>query len=342
METIRAGIAGLGRFGKLHAATLTDIPGVELAAVCDPDASQVAAITSRYGVARGYASLEEMLDGGDLDAVWLVTPEQFHGDQAMQVLSRGLPLFVEKPLATTADDGARIVAAAEAAGVPLQVGFILRFHAQHSLLKAEIASGSFGRIVSLRLKRNCPSAWFPDLGDRTHTVYETSIHDLDLAVWLADSPCTRVYAVDRNYTGHTYPDACFAMLEFESGTVAMIETSWFIPKGAPSNILTSAWHGTIDAALEVVGTERSARFSLMDTGLVIWREDFTHHVETALWPEISGATAGAIREEDRHFIDRVRKGAGSPIASAQQAVDGLRIAEAIVQSAAQGAPVSLR
>jgi predicted dehydrogenase len=342
MQTIRAGIAGLGRFGQLHAATLTDIPGVELAAVCDSDPGQVARITARHGVANGYSSLEEMLGSADLDAVWIVTPEQFHGTQAMQVLERGLALFVEKPLATTAEEGARIVAAAKAAGLPMQVGFVLRFHAEHAFLRSEIEAGTFGDIVSIRLKRNCPSSWFADLGDRVHTIFETSIHDMDLAVWLSGSLCKRVYAVDRNYSGRTYPDACFAIVEFENGTVATIETSWFVPDGAPANILTSAWHGTIDAELQVVGTKRTAKFGLLDTGLVIWREDFTHHPETGLWPEINGAIAGALREEDRHFVARVRNRTDSPIASAEQAVEGLRIGEAIVKSAATGLPVTLR
>ncbi|MGI9254076.1 MAG: hypothetical protein ACR2J8_10035, partial [Thermomicrobiales bacterium] len=60
------------------------------------------------------------------------------------------------------------------------------------------------------------------------------------------------------------------------------------------------------------------------------------------WPEIGGSIAGALREQDRHFIARVRNRASSAIASADDAVEGLRIAEAIVRSAAQSVPVSLR
>ncbi|MGI9254612.1 MAG: Gfo/Idh/MocA family protein, partial [Thermomicrobiales bacterium] len=277
---VRVGIAGLGRFGKLHAATLAGLPGVEVVAVCDPDASQVDLMRRRYGVQHGHGSLEEMLAAGGLDAVFVVSPEQLHGGQAMQVIERGLPLFIEKPLAGSAEEGARIVAAAKAADVPLQLGFVVRFEAQHALLRAEIAAGHFGQIVSIRLKRNCSRAWFPDYANRIHTVYETSIHDIDLAIWLADSPCTTVYAVDRNYSGHTYPDACFAMLSFQSGTVAMIETSWFVPQGAPANVLTGSWHGTIDAELELIGVERTARFRLLDSGLAIWRDDLTHIPET--------------------------------------------------------------
>lgn len=336
---VRVGLAGLGRFGKLHAAVLAALPGVDLAAVCDPLAAAVEAVGDRHGVPGRYHDLGAMLDAERLDACFLVTPEQFHGEQALVVLERGLPLFLEKPLATTFAEGQAVVAAAEAAGVPLQVGFLLRFEAQHALLQAEVAAGRFGSLVSLRAKRNASRAWFPDYGDRAHPVYETSIHDIDLLLWFAGSPCTGVYAVERNLTGMTYPDGCWALLQFANGAVGIVETSWFVPAGAPANVLTPTWHGTIDAELEIVGTDRTGRIRLLDSGLAVWQPDLTAHPETGLWPEIAGTVGGALREEDRHFIERVRTGALSSTASARDALAGIAIADAIVESARSGREV---
>ena len=132
-----------------------------------------------------------MLDNADLDAVFIVTPEPFHAEQALAALSRGIATFVEKPLAMTSAEGERVAAAAAAAGVPLQVGLVLRFDTQHALLKSEIARGALGQVVSLRAKRNVSKAWFPDYGDRAHTVHETAIHDIDLLLWYAGSPITQ-------------------------------------------------------------------------------------------------------------------------------------------------------
>ena len=72
-ERVRVGLAGLGRFGKLHAAVLGEMAGVELAAVCDPQPDEVAAMMNRYQGARGFADFEEMLDNANLDAVFIVT-----------------------------------------------------------------------------------------------------------------------------------------------------------------------------------------------------------------------------------------------------------------------------
>ena len=338
-EHVLVGLAGLGRFGKLHAAVLGEMAGVELAAICDPQPDEVAAIVARYPGARGFADFEEMLDNVDLDAVFIVSPEPFHAEQALTTLSRGIPTFTEKPLAMTSTEGERVATAA--AGVPLQVGLILRFDTQHALLKSEIARGALGQVVSLRAKRNTSKAWFPDYGDRAHTIYETTIHDIDLLLWYAGSPITRVQAVERHLSGLRYPDGCWALVEFASGAVGILETSWFVPAGAPANVVTPTWRGTIDAEIEVIGDEGTSRIRLLDAPLSLWSAGFAAAPETGLWPEGNGSIGGALRDEDAHFIDRVRRGAPESIASVADAVMGLRIAEAIVESAGSGIAIEL-
>ena len=340
-DRVRVGLAGLGRFGKLHAAVLGELANVELVAVCDPRAAEVAAAVGRHQQACGFASFETMLDEADLDAVFIVSPEPLHTDQVLATLARGIPTFVEKPLAMTAVDGERVAAAAAEAGVPLQVGFVLRFDTQHALLKSQIAHGELGQIVSLRAKRNVSKAWFPDYGDRAHSVHETSIHDIDLLLWYAESPVSRVQAVERHLSGLRYPDGCWALVEFASGAVGILETSWLVPAGAPANVVTPTWRGTIDAEIEVVGVAGTGRIRLLDAPLSLWSADFTAAPETGLWPEVGGSIGGALREEDAHFIDRVRRDAPESIASVADAVMGLRIAEAIVASAASGTAVEI-
>jgi predicted dehydrogenase len=94
-ERVRVGLAGLGRFGKLHAAVLGEMAGVELVAVCDHRPDEVAAMVARYQGTRGFADFEEMLDNANLDAVFIVTPEPFHAEQALAALSRGIATFTE-------------------------------------------------------------------------------------------------------------------------------------------------------------------------------------------------------------------------------------------------------
>jgi predicted dehydrogenase len=252
-----------------------------------------------------------------------------------------VPVFVEKPLAMTAEEGNRVMLAAQAADLPLQVGLVLRFETQHALLKAAIERGELGRLVSLRVKRNVSKAWFPDYGDRAHPIHETAIHDIDLLLWFGQSPVRTVRALQRNVAGMRYPEACWALLELANGAVGLLETSWFVPAGAPANVVTPTWRGTIDAEVEVVGQAGTGRIRLLDAPLSFWSDDFTAMPESGLWPELGGSIGGALREELSHFLDRVREGGPESIASVADAVAGLRVAEAIMTSAASESVVHL-
>lgn len=340
-RTVRVGLVGLGRFGKLHAAVLAGLPGARLAAICDPDVRELDRIGDRYGVSQRFERYDDFLAHADVDCVFLVTPESLHAEQALQVIQSGLPVFLEKPLATTAAEGERVATAARTAGVVLQVGFVLRFETRYALLKQAIDRGSLGNIVTARVKRNVSKAWFAVYGDRAHAVHETAIHDIDILLWLLQDRCTTVYAVQRHVSGRRFPDATLALLQFAGGAVAMVETSWLVPARGPANVLTEDWYGTIDAELEVVGTEQTARLRGLESGLEIWTAEVSQHPDPGLWPEVHGRIGGALREEDAHFLHCVRTGRPSPIASVGDAVAGLRIAEAIIASAEQGREIAL-
>jgi predicted dehydrogenase len=336
-QSVRVGLAGLGRFGKLHASVLGSLPGVELVAACDPVSEEVAALQAQHPEVQGFGDVGELLENAEIDALFIVSPEPLHAQQAMAALDRGVAVFVEKPLAITADEAEQVARKAADAGLPLQVGFVLRFDVQHALLKAEIAAGNLGEIVSIRTKRNCTRAWFPNFGDRAHPVQETSIHDIDLILWLLESPVRRVQAVERNRAGMTYPDGSWALLEFENGAIGIVESSWFVPDGAPANVVTPTWRGTIDAELEVIGTKGSSRIRLLDGPLSFWTSTYDAIPETALWPELAGAVVGALRAEDAHFIERVRHNLPETTSSVADAIAGLRVGEAIVKASAGGA-----
>ena len=342
---LRVGLAGLGRFGKLHAAVLAHLPGVELTALCDPLAAALEESGERYGVPANnrFTEFVTMLDDSvpALDAVFIVTPEPLHAEQAHAALERGLAVFLEKPLATSPEDGTRLLAAASGAGLPLQTGFLLRFDVQLAALKHQVDAGTLGELVTLRAKRNVSRAWFPAYGDRAHPVHETTIHDIDLFLWLTGRHCERVYAVERRLSGLRYPDVCVALLHFTGGAIGIVETSWLAPAASPANIMAGTWHGTIDAELEVVGTAGTARLRMLEGGLSIWTDKLLAQPDAGLWPDVHGQIGGALRAEVEHFVDRVRTGQPSTVASEHQALEGLHIAEAIITSAAEGHEVRL-
>jgi hypothetical protein len=82
-----------------------------------------------------------MLAEAELECLFLVTPKQLHAEMAQKAIARKLPIFMEKPLATSSSEGNKVVEAAKRAGIHLQIGFVLRFETQHAYLKQQIASG---------------------------------------------------------------------------------------------------------------------------------------------------------------------------------------------------------
>jgi predicted dehydrogenase len=337
---VNVGLAGLGNFGKLHARVLSQLPQARIAAICDPDEGALAQVGDAFGVEWKFRNFDRMLAESELDCLFLVTPEQLHAEMALKAIAKGLPIFMEKPLATSSAEGKKVVVAVKDAGVYLQIGFVLRFETQHAFLKQQIAVGKFGEIVSVRVKRNCSKAWMETYGDRAHSVFETIIHDIDLLLWLTGQRCEKVYAVQRHLSGHTFPDACFAMLQFDGGAVGLAETSWLVPNGAPANVLTESWGGTIDAELEVIGTRQSAKLRILESGLSIWTPDAVQHPEPGLWPEVHGQIAGALAAEDAHFLECVHTGKPSTVASLDDALAGLTIAETIITSAEVGQEIT--
>ncbi|HEX3304523.1 MAG TPA: Gfo/Idh/MocA family oxidoreductase [Thermomicrobiales bacterium] len=340
-RNVRVGLAGLGNFGRLHARILSQLGSVDLAAVCDPDSDARTWAAETLGATTTVGDFDDLLRVPELDALFIVTPEDLHYGHVLKALTLGIPIFMEKPLSTNAADARRVVDAARAAGTFLQIGFVVRFDAQHAMLRNRIVAGELGSIVLFRAKRNCSRSWFATYGDRAHTVYESIIHDIDLALWFTQCRCTKVYAVQRNISGLTYPDALAAMLQLENGSVVMLDTSWFVPDQAPQNVIAGDWTGTIDAEFELIGTEQTARYRLLDSGMSIATPDQIIHPEVGLWPEVYGSIGGALRLEDEHFISCVRSGRPSTIASLDDALHGLEIAEAIVHSAESGLEVTL-
>ena len=148
---IRFALVGCGRIARNHFASIAQHSDrAELVGVCDiaPDALQQAVqITG----ARPYANLTDMLKDCDADAFILTTPSGLHAEQAIQIAEAGHHVITEKPMATRWEDGKRMVAACDAAGVRLFVVKQNRRNATLQLLKQAVEKKRFGRIYMVNL-----------------------------------------------------------------------------------------------------------------------------------------------------------------------------------------------
>jgi predicted dehydrogenase len=345
MREVRVGVVGLGRFGRLHARILSELPGCEVSALCEVDGPTLETCGKEYGVRALYTDLEAMLESVDLDAVDVVTDEPTHGRQTMLCLEHGRAVFVEKPLATNGDEAEAVARTSRDTGLPVVVGNISRFDARYAILRRELDAGRFGRVSLVQAKRSFSRAWFAGFGSRVHPVFESMIHDLDLALWYLPSPVRRVYA-QAHSTGDGVPNTLVATLTAEDGALAVLQSTWLVPDAAPITLAgppagpLDLW-GTIDAQLEVVGTLQVGKVDLMAHGLSLWGDSAVRTPDTGLWPEVHGRVSGALREELSHFLECVRTGKQSHVVPPETGAVAVHLAEAIVRSSQEDEVVLL-
>jgi predicted dehydrogenase len=147
MDKVRIAVAGAGSIGVRHIEEIQRSQGAILSAIIDP--SPKAIEVGQREDAPVYRSLPEYLAGHRPDGVVLATPNQTHVEQGLQCIAAGVPVLIEKPIAHTLEDGARLVQAAERANAKLLVGH----HRRHSriLHKAVeiVQSGVLGQLVAV-------------------------------------------------------------------------------------------------------------------------------------------------------------------------------------------------
>jgi predicted dehydrogenase len=312
-EPLRLGVIGLGAMGLRHAQAIVELPGTELAAVSDVNAETLARVTAQYGVA-GYADYRELLRHPGLQGVVVVTPDALHREPCVAAAAAGLPVLLEKPLASTLEDGQAIVAAARERGTALMVGHIVRYSPRYIAVREAIRAGKLGEILHIYTRRNATVNSGRRLGGRVSPALFQYIHDLDALRWLTGLEVERVYAeaASKVLAEFGVPDSCFATLRFRGGAIAGMETSWALPAGVPN---------LLDAKLEVVGTQGVANIDEASQGISFFMDGrYSLPEMTYFVPPLH-----VLKDEITRFADVVQAGA-EPSASGDDALAALRIA----------------
>ena len=113
-------ITGAGYIAAIHARAIQN-NGEELAAVVEKYSDKSAAFASQYGISRQYATVEEMLKDGSVDALVVGTPNYLHAPQTLAALKAGIPVMVEKPMAMNAGEAEKMASASRKSGAALMV-----------------------------------------------------------------------------------------------------------------------------------------------------------------------------------------------------------------------------
>ena len=231
MDTLRIGFVGAGFIAGVHAEVLARDPRVRVHAVIDPDLHRVTMFALDTG-AKVVPSLDDLL--GDVDALYICTPNALHADVAIHALDAGVSVFSEKPMATSIESARAVLDAATRARGVYQAGFNRRFAGVYRELKHRIATGDVVPASAL-LKMNRGElqrpAWTGDPLMTGGFLYETPIHMLDLVRHLFGDPVEVVCRA--RATAYDQLDDFSLLFTFASGMSAVLATSahatWLYP-----------------------------------------------------------------------------------------------------------------
>ncbi len=228
---LRAGIIGAGWIGRRHAEALGQRDDVTVTAVCDLDSERAAAIAAVTG-ARAFSDYREMLATASLDVLWICTPPNNHLEPAVASLERGLPLYLEKPIARTVGDARRILEAAELSGTVCAIGY--QWHAVEVLddLQRALAARPVGCLVGQSIGGTESRPWFLDRAAGGGNLLERGSHHIDLARIIAgevvavQAAASTVRLAPRSDVAGDIDDAVTLILHFASGGIGTIVVAW--------------------------------------------------------------------------------------------------------------------
>jgi predicted dehydrogenase len=228
---LRIGLVGAGWIAADHVAALGR-EGESITAVCDLDEGSAGRLAGPLG-ARTYVDWEELYEREELDAVWLCTPPRAHRGPAVAALERGINLFLEKPIARTAEAAAEIVAAADRSDAVCAIGY--QWHGLDLLddLKEILGEQTVGLLVGRSIGPTQSRPWFLDRAEGGGNVLERASHHIDLARAVGGrvesvqaAASSTLLARSGEAVSGDIDDAVALVLGLAGGGVASIDVAW--------------------------------------------------------------------------------------------------------------------
>jgi 1,5-anhydro-D-fructose reductase (1,5-anhydro-D-mannitol-forming) len=302
----------------------------EIVSVMSGSAERARAFADEHQIPGSGTDLDELLANPQVDVVYISTTNEKHLPQALAAIKAGKHVLCEKPLALALDDASAMVRAAEEAGLVFATNHHLRCSGSHRAIRALIASGRIGRVLSLRLHHavflsphlqgwriNAPAAGGGVIPDIT-------VHDADVARFLlGEDPVSVVAQMTSSGLGEGVEDSAMSV--------------WTMPSGAMVMSHESFTHPFAGSGLEVHGTEGSIFARDVMTQNPIGSIDLV----TASGREALGFDHHDLYAEGVRRFHAAVAGDGEPAATGRDGVKSLAVALAVRDAAARGVRVDV-
>ena len=222
---IRIGVVGYGYWGPNIVRNFSDVPGCQLVAVSDMRADRLAAVRSRFPAIRTFADANELIADRRIDAVVIVTPVSTHYDLAMQALAAGKHVLVEKPLASSTEQAARLVEEADRRGLVLSVDHTFVYTGAVRKMKELVASHTLGDIYYYDSVRVNLGLFQHDV----NVIWDLAVHDLAIMDHVLPWQPVAVSATGMSHLDGEPENIAFLTLFFQNRLIAHLHVNWLAP-----------------------------------------------------------------------------------------------------------------
>jgi UDP-N-acetylglucosamine 3-dehydrogenase len=323
----RVAVIGAGAMGRNHLRVLHDLECADLRALADAHEPTAQRAARPYGIP-AYTDYLELLDKERPQAVVVAVPTIMHCDVALEAISRGIHLLVEKPIAFTEEEALEIIDAAKHAGVVLTVGHIERYNPAVLELHRRLGAGDLGRVFQIHARRLGP---FPPRVRDVGVVIDLATHDADVMRFLTGSEVTRVYAETAHRIHTDHEDLLSGLLRFADNSIGVLDINWLTP--------------TKIRELMVTGEKGLFLVNYLTQDLYFYENNYIK-TDWDTISNISGVSEGdmvrlridktePLRAELDRFI-RSTRGEAPPLVTGEDGLAALRIARNLVQSGIEG------
>ncbi len=320
MNKTRIGFIGVGGIAHRHLDILAGFEDVSLVAFADPDFSRAQQAASHFG-ARAFDNHVAMLNDEALDAVYICIPPFAHGAAERELIARGIPFFVEKPITLDIGLAEELATAIEAAKLITAVGYHWRYLDTVEEARRLLADNPAQLLSGYWLDQTPPPQWWWKNDRSGGQIVEQTTHIIDLARYLigeVEEVYGRVGFRDRaEFPGLDVPAATTASLTFKSGVIANI------------------------ASTCLLGWNHKVGLNIFADRLAIELTDHDIMVDVGAGRPVRHAEGDPVWREDRDFIDAVRGGENHIRCAYGDALATHRLALAVVSSARSGEPVRI-
>ncbi len=285
--SVRVCFVGTGGIADRHLETLSQMPNVEIVALCDLVEELVRAKTEIHH-ATAYTDFREMLEQENLDALFICVPPFAHGEIELTAIEKGLPLFVEKPVAVNLQMAKPILEAVQKSDLITAVAYKFRWDDHIIQAKELLQDKTVGLVVGHYWLSMPGVAWWRVQEQSGGQMVEQTTHFVDLARYLCgEITHVQAFAAHR-VMHHKYPDctaadAASVNLRFASGAIGNISNTFILAGGGSTELDVMAEEFRLAVAGDVVrwwSEDESGQILKQINGYVAEVEAFITAVET--------------------------------------------------------------